>query len=124
MFCKYLFVDEYCNKRINRVKKKITKRKDNTDYYVVEVSGITGRLEFYGSWYLSQSYYDKYDPYIVGIAKDQEGAELIVESIIIQCLSMMGKLDFVSFFDQITKNNQLKNEKLVLIKTEQEKIEG
>lgn len=124
MFSDVLFVDEYCRKHFKKIKKTIEKRKESPIYYVLELSTVTGRLEFYESKYYIQGYYDKADPYIVGLAQNCEHAVMITEEIISRCLSKGLDLNFVKYFDEICRNQKENRTKFLVVNKQIEVEKG
>lgn len=78
-------------KKLDRIKRKLEDKPLFSGVFLVTLSrNAFDQLEIYDARQLAQSYYSKYPPYIVGIAKDRAEALGLVERIVRECLLARG----------------------------------
>lgn len=78
-------------KKLDKIKKKIENKPYLCRVFLVSLSrSAFDQLEIYEAKQLSQSYYRKNPPYIVGIAGDWSEAVSLVERIAEECLQARG----------------------------------
>lgn len=77
--------------KLDRIKKRLEKRPVFSGVFLVSLSrNAYDQLEIYEAKQLCQSYYQKYPPYVVGIAGNREEALQLVEQIVTECLRERG----------------------------------
>ena len=78
-------------KKLDKIKKRLENRPLFSGVFLIAFSrNPSDQLEIYEAKQLSQSYYQKYPPYIVGIAGSRQEAVALVEKIVKECLSVRG----------------------------------
>ena len=78
-------------KKLDKIKKKLEKRSLFAGVFLVVLSrNSNDQLEIYDSRQLRWRYYEKYPPYVVGIAKNKEDAIGLVKKIAEECLQERG----------------------------------
>ncbi len=78
-------------KKLDKIKKKLENKPLFCRVYLVVISrNPSGLLEIYQARQLAQEYYQKYPPYIVGIAGGWTEAVLLVKGIVEECLKTRG----------------------------------
>ncbi|MCI8800663.1 hypothetical protein NSB25_21350 [Acetatifactor muris] len=87
-----LYLGESINrKKLDKIKKRLENRPLFSGVFLIAFSrNPSDQLEIYEAKQLSQSYYQKYPPYIVGIAGSRQEAVALVEKIVKECLSVRG----------------------------------
>lgn len=78
-------------KKLDKIKKKLENKPLFSRVFLVVISrNPSGQLEIYEARQLAQRYYQKYPPYIVGIAGNWTEAVLLVKRIVEECLETRG----------------------------------
>jgi hypothetical protein len=78
-------------KKLDKIKKRLEKRPMLSGMYLITLSeNKSDQLEIYAARQLSQSYYSKYPPFVIGIAKSRKDAVALVEQIVRECLAKRG----------------------------------
>ena len=78
-------------KKLDKIKKKLEKRPVLSGVFLISISrNASDQLEIYEARQLCQSYYQKYPPYVVGIAGSREEALQLLERIVTECLRERG----------------------------------
>ena len=78
-------------KKLDKIKKKLENRPVLSGVFLISVSrNPYDQLEIYEARQLCQSYYRKFPPYVVGIARSREDAFALVERIAAECLQERG----------------------------------
>ena len=78
-------------KKLDRIKKKLENRPLFSGVFLITFSrNPSDQLEIYEARQLCQSYYQKFPPCVVGIARSREDAFALVERIVTECLENRG----------------------------------
>lgn len=102
-FYKYLYWDEAVpEKDRNRIKWRIKVGKRSKPCFVVTLSMGPDQLEIYNSLILLQKYYRENPRFIIGIAKDYDGAVGIVKKIAEECYLQNGNLRLKDYLAERT----------------------
>lgn len=77
--------------KLDKIKKKLETRPLSARVYIVTISrNSSDQLEIYQARQLAQHYYEKYPPYVVGIAGDYNEAIELIEKLVQECLKERG----------------------------------
>ncbi|MBQ3035546.1 MAG: hypothetical protein IJD31_01320, partial [Lachnospiraceae bacterium] len=84
MFCRQLYLDEHTSENFNSIRRKFRAEKFPSGIYVITLSKISGRVEYFDCKAFKQKYYKETEnyPLIIGLAKNADNAKSIVIHII------------------------------------------
>ena len=78
-------------KKLDKIKKKLENKPVFSGVFLICISrNPYDQLEIYEARQLCQSYYQKFPPCVVGIARSREDAFALVERIVTECLENRG----------------------------------
>lgn len=78
-------------KKLDKIKKKLENKPVLSGVFVITLSrNPHDQLEIYEARQLCQPYYQKYPPFVIGIARSKEDAFAVVEKIVAECLQARG----------------------------------
>ncbi|MCQ2754689.1 MAG: hypothetical protein MJ231_06545 [bacterium] len=85
-------------KKVDKIKRKLAKKPLLCSQFLITIaSNPKDQLDIFSARQLVQSYYDKYPPYIIGIAADYDEAVEIVELIVKECYLNRGDYSLREF---------------------------
>lgn len=77
--------------KLDKIKKKLETRPSRAGEIIIAVSGNSSdQLDIYAAKQLARRYYEKYPPYVVGIAGSYDEAVKLVERMALECLRERG----------------------------------
>ncbi|MCM1025951.1 MAG: hypothetical protein NC432_05920 [Roseburia sp.] len=77
--------------KLEKIKEKLEKKPLSAKVFLIAISrNPIDQLEIYQAKQLAQRYYEKYPPYVVGIAGDYNEAVEMVEKLVQECLKERG----------------------------------
>lgn len=84
MFCRQLYLDEHTSKNFDSLRRKFRNHNFPSGIYVIVLSKISGRVEYFDCKTFKQKYYKETAnyPLIIGLAKSADSAKNIVVKII------------------------------------------
>lgn len=87
-----LYLGESINReKLDKIKKKLEKKPYFSSVFLITLSrNASDQLEIYAARQLSQSYYRKNPPHVIGIAGSHEEAVALVEQMVRECLEARG----------------------------------
>lgn len=117
-FASFIYVDSYAYRKYKKLSKIISKRKrySKDSFFVIVLNEYSSRIEFEEWFYLLQRHYEQKPPVLVGLAQDYDSAEKLCCRMIYDCISKVGKLDYVTFLSLLEAENGDSVKNTVLIK--------
>ncbi len=87
-----LYLGESINrKKLDKIKKKLENKPLLSGVFLIVLAkNPQDQLEIYDARQLAWKYYEKYPPYVVGIAGDHEEAVKMVEQMVRECIASRG----------------------------------
>ncbi len=83
--------DSIKKKKLDKIKYRLKNRPLLSGVYLITLSrNDSDQLEFFSAKQLAQSYYEKYPPYVIGIAGNRKEAVALVEQIVRECIAKRG----------------------------------
>ncbi len=99
-----LYLGPRAAKKEKRLIKKIKKGSFFSGAYVICLPEDSNEpLEYIDSRFLSQDYYKRHEPLIIGIAADEDEAMELVNDIIKDCMEKTGSLNVRCFTEELAK---------------------
>lgn len=78
-------------KKLDKIKKKLENKPLLSGVFLITLSkNSSDQLEIYNAKQLVQKYYEKYPPYVVGIAGNYDEAVRMVERMVQECMEKRG----------------------------------
>jgi len=105
MFCRQLYLDEHTSENFNSIRRKFRAEKYPSGIYVITLSKISGRVEYFDCKAFKQKYYKETGnyPLIIGLAKNKDSAEHIVVKMIEEIVEKTGNADIKAYFKNRTE---------------------
>lgn len=87
-----LYLGESINrKKLDKIKKRLENKPLLSGVFLIALAGNpSDQLEIYDARQLAWKYYEKYPPYVVGIAGNHEEAVRMVEQMVRECIEKRG----------------------------------
>lgn len=111
MFCRQLYLDEQTSKNYKSICSKFHKQNYPSGIYVLVLSNISGRVEYFDCKEFKQKYYKETGnfPLIIGLAKNASSATNMVQKLIEETYAATGTADVKSYLKE--KNEEIKAKK-------------
>ena len=100
MFCRELYMDEYCAKHFHSIKKKMKNRTVQPGIYVIVLSKENGRLEYMHNAFLCQKYYEANPPFVLGLAHSKDVMLEMIQEIVEEVYTVRGDYDIRAYFKE------------------------
>lgn len=98
MFCRELYMDEYCVKHFRSIKKKLKNRTVQPGIYVIVLSKESGRVEYMHNAFLCQKYYKDNSPFVLGLAHSQDVILEMIQTMLEETFDARGDYDIRAYF--------------------------
>ena len=111
MFCRQLYLDSHTSKDFDNLRRKFRNHIFPSGIYVIVLSKISGRVEYFDCRTFKQKYYKETDnfPLIIGLAKGAESAQNIVIKIIEETYAAKQNADVKAYLKE--RNGDISNDK-------------
>lgn len=94
-----LYLDSYTEKNLNKIKRRMERRKVNISVYCIALASNPKNLfDIYNTNELLFKYYSQKEITVVGLASSKENAVLLVADIVNDMYQKTGSLDARTFF--------------------------
>ena len=111
MFCRQLYLDSHTSKDFDNLRRKFRNHIFPSGIYVIVLSKISGRVEYFDCRTFKQKYYKETDnyPLIIGLAKGAESAQNIVIKIIEETYAAKQNADVKAYLKE--RSGDISNDK-------------
>lgn len=111
MFCRQLYLDSHTSKDFDNLRRKFRNHIFPSGIYVIVLSKISGRVEYFDCRTFKQKYYKETDnyPLIIGLAKGAENAQNIVIKIIEETYAAKQNADVKAYLKE--RSGDISNDK-------------
>lgn len=111
MFCRQLYLDSHTSKDFDNLRRKFRNHIFPSGIYVIVLSKISGRVEYFDCRTFKQKYYKETDnyPLIIGLAKGAESAQNIVVKIIEETYAAKQNADVKAYLKE--RSGDISNDK-------------
>ncbi|MBQ7832408.1 MAG: hypothetical protein IJ336_02380 [Lachnospiraceae bacterium] len=121
MFCRQLYLDSHTSKDFDNLRRKFRNHNFPSGIYVIVLSKISGRVEYFDCRTFKQKYYKETAnyPLIIGLAKGAESAQNIVVKIIEETYAAKQNADVKAYLKEkcgdILNDNDCKYDITVIV---------